>query len=115
VLALRRPGAGSDLPYAMARAGIIYIELHVYSVVETPDWHRRALLQPVDYVVATSSQIARGIARAGSPLTERVISIGPITTRELQRLGIKPLCTSHVSSLEGVAACLYRMAGKKRG
>jgi uroporphyrinogen-III synthase len=111
VLALRRPDAGQDLPRILAENSVLYGEVHVYNVLENPEWLTRVEREEFDIVVASSSQIAEKIANSTPRLRSMpIVSIGPTTTRTLETYKLKPLCTAHLSTLDGVADCLRRVA-----
>ncbi len=106
VLAVRRPGGSPELSYILAESNILYTEIHAYTVTQDPNWHNKIPLEKIDYIVATSRQIADAIASLPRNLLPPIVSIGEPTTKKLLSYGIKPACTSKISTLDGIATCL---------
>ncbi|MCE4625015.1 MAG: uroporphyrinogen-III synthase [Desulfurococcales archaeon] len=105
ILAVRRPRASPTLPDTLVGNGIVYAEIHVYRAEIDGAWKEKVsavLRGGVDYLVATSSEIARYMAM----LDGRIISIGPQTSKTLMGLGVEPACEARESTLQGIAECL---------
>jgi uroporphyrinogen III methyltransferase/synthase len=66
---------------------------------------------PYDWVVVTSRNGARELARRWTGELRRVAAIGPGTAEELRAYGIEPLLVPRVSTQEGLLAELPRPAG----
>ena len=78
------------------------------------------LQEPPDYLTFTSSSTASNLAQAlgKSSLKKlaarsRVASIGPVTTRTLRSLGLKPACQASRYDIDGLVNALVRHAGKR--
>ncbi|MCC9605220.1 uroporphyrinogen-III C-methyltransferase [Blastopirellula sp. JC732] len=112
---LPRASRGRDvLPKGLADAGGDVTEIVVYQsddctqlsadVVEA--WEER----PIDYVLVTSSAIARATVRLlGDRAKEtKFVSISPITSDALREVGVEPSVEATVYSMDGVLEALQR-------
>ncbi len=114
VLALRRPGTGPELADIITRWAT-YTELHVYRVEVDERWQSKVAGIQVDYIAATSRQIADYVAKTSWTSKPAIVSIGLLTTKRLEKHGIKPLCTANTYTLKGLALCLESLESEKTG
>ena len=114
VLALRRPGAGPELADIITRWAT-YTELHIYRVKLDEFWQYKVAGIHVDYVAVTSRQIGDYVAKMNWTSKPAIVSIGSLTTKRLEKHGIKPLCTANIYTLEGLAICLESLESEKTG
>ncbi len=107
VLALRSRRRTGELRERLERFGVRVRELEVYDL--EPRWVR---VDPWDFDVVCffSAMTARCFLRSvGTDLPEPVVSIGPVTSRELERAGLE-VVTARESSLRGVVRAAVRVA-----
>ena len=108
VVAARSPQANRVLGEVLASHGIAYGEVHVYTLREEPGWRERAGRARYDFLVLTSPRLAIAAIKAG--LQGPIVAIGPATAGTVKSAGLEPACVAGQSTLEGVAACLEKLA-----
>ncbi len=107
VLALRSRRRTDELRTRLARAGVEVDEVEVYDLKP-----RRVRVDPsrFDVVCFFSAVTARCfLERVGTELPEPVVSIGPVTSRELERAGLEVI-EAPEPSLRGVVEAAVRVA-----
>lgn len=113
-VALFRAENGSVvLPKALAEAGIDYEDIGLYET--WTDLRRQEelnrVVQEVDYVTVASSSAALALAAMLEPeqwehLTAKLISIGPSTTKTMEKLGLPVYADAVEYTAEGIAAVI---------
>ena len=113
-VALFRAENGSRvLTEALAEAGISYDDIGMYET--WTDLRRQEelnrVVQEVDYVTVASSSAAQALAAMLEPeqrenLTAKLISIGPSTTKTMQKLGLPVYADAVEYTAEGIAAVI---------
>ncbi|TWT32023.1 uroporphyrinogen-III C-methyltransferase [Blastopirellula retiformator] len=117
---LPRASRGRDvLPNGLTAAGGEVTEIVVYQSVDTVELSPELLEawdeQPIDYVLVTSSAIARATVRLlGERAKEtKFVTISPITSGALREVGAEPAVEASVYTMDGVLeALLQHVAGK---
>ena len=113
-VALFRAERGSVvLPQALAKAGIAYDDIGCY---ETWTDLRRAeelnrVIREVDYVTVASSSAAQALAamleqEVKVQMTAKLISIGPSTTKAMEKLGLPVYADAVEYTAEGIASLM---------
>ena len=113
-VALFRAENGSRvLTEALAEAGIAYDDIGLYETwtdLRRQEELNRAI-QEVDYVTVASSSAAQALAAMLEPeqrehLTAKLISIGPSTTKTMEKLGLPVYADAVEYTAEGIAAVI---------
>ena len=113
-VALFRAENGSVvLPKALDEAGIDYDDIGMYETwtdLRRQEELNRAI-QEVDYVTVASSSAAQALAAMLEPeqrekLTAKLISIGPSTTKTMEKLGLPVYADAVEYTAEGIAAVI---------
>jgi uroporphyrinogen-III C-methyltransferase len=107
VLMLRAREGNDTLPKGLEAAGISYSDIPLY---ETTIDHRRKFelnkeLKKTDYVVVASGSAANALYEMTDDrtlLNEKVVSIGPVTTKKLRELGINEKTTALKYNVDGI-------------
>lgn len=112
---LPRASRGRDvLPEGLKAAGAEVEEVVVYHSGDTAELPGEAQRQlesgPIDWVMITSSAIARSSERLlGETLrTAKVVSISPITSATLRELGIEPAAEATEYTMDGMVAAMLK-------
>ncbi|MCE5185891.1 MAG: uroporphyrinogen-III C-methyltransferase [Planctomycetaceae bacterium] len=118
ILLLRSQVAPKDIVRAFTNAGAQVTDASVYNVVARRQEAEsvNAICQDleagrIDYVIFTSDSTAcafinsvpQGLLRPGRP---QIVSIGPATTRSLERMGLAPDIEASVHTLDGILDAL---------
>ncbi len=113
VALFRAENGSAVLPKALEEAGIKYDDIGMYET--WIDLRRREelnrVIQEVDYVTVASSSAARALAAMLEPeqrekLTAKCISIGPSTTKTMEKLGLPVYADAVEYTAEGIAAVI---------
>lgn len=113
-VALFRAENGSQvLPQALSKAGIDYEDIGLYET--WTDLRRKEelnrMIREVDYVTVSSSSAAQALSRLldteqRESLSAKIISIGPYTTKTLEKLGLSVYADAIEYTAEGIAAVI---------
>ena len=107
VLLLRAKEASKELPDALEEAGISYNAVSLYHTVydERKAEELMRIIQFVDYITFASSSAVKAFMKMTNGVTDipgKCISIGPVTTKTAEKLGLKMDQTASVYSAEGI-------------
>jgi len=112
---LPRASRGRDvLPEGLKTAGAEVEEIVVYQSDDTAELSAEAQRQldagPIDWVMITSSAIARSSERLlGETLrSAKVVSISPITSQTLRELGIEPAAEATEYTMDGMVEAMLK-------
>lgn len=118
---LVRASRGRDvLPKGLIRQGADVTEVVAYesSDVETcsPEVERRLAGRGVDWVILTSSAIARAAANLmpDALRQSQIVSISPITSDTLRELGYEPVVEAKVYTMPGIIEAILEHVSAKR-
>ena len=113
VLLMRAKEGNATLPERLKEAEIPFTDLPLYET--WVDERRREELnraaQDADYIALTSGLGARalcGMLDQGEMMRAKVISIGPVTTKAAQELGLKVTAGAAEYTAEGIAAAILK-------
>jgi uroporphyrinogen III methyltransferase/synthase len=114
-LVVRAEEARDVLPGGLRARGAEVIELVLYRTVREPldDDARRAALDADFLTFASASAVRFFHEAAGSLQGPRLVSIGPVTTAELRRLGAEPDVEAAEHTPEGLVAALVAEASRR--
>ena len=110
-----RAKIGSDvLPKGLKSAGISFSDIPVYDTIID---HRKKFelnkdIENFDYVVAASASGAKALVEMiedKKMLSEKVVSIGPVTTKALVELGIENIITAKQYDVEGIIDAIKKL------
>ena len=107
VLMLRAKLGNDNLPRGLREAGIEFSDIPVYDTIID---YRRSFelnkeIKKFDYVVVASASAAKALCEMiedKSALLNRVVSIGPVTTKALREFGIEELITAKQYDVKGI-------------
>lgn len=107
VLLLRAKEASKELPDALEEAGISYNAVSLYHTVydERKAEELMRIIQFVDYITFASSSAVKAFMKMTNGVTDipgKCISIGPVTTKTAEKMGLKMDQTASVYSAEGI-------------
>lgn len=120
LLLLRASRGREALAESLLASGALVEQVVVYDSVDitAADPRVAALLErgEVDYVVVTSSAIARSLANLfGEHLRQpRLASISPVTTATLAELGYQPAVEARTYTMDGIVAAILADASEAR-
>lgn len=113
VVLFRAENGSQVLPKALAEAGINYEDIGLYEtwtdLRRTEELNR--MIREVDYVTVASSSAAQALSRMleaeqRENLGAKIISIGPYTTKTLEKLGLPVYADAVEYTAEGIAAVI---------
>ena len=107
VLMLRAKLGNDNLPNGLKKAGIEFSDIPIYDTIID---YRRSFelnkeIKKFDYVVVASASAAKALYEMiedKSALLNRVVSIGPVTTKALREFGIEELITAKQYDVKGI-------------
>lgn len=107
VLMLRAKLGNDNLPRGLREAGIEFSDIPVYDTIID---YRRSFelnkeIKKFDYVVVASASAVKALCEMiedKSALLNRVVSIGPVTTKALREFGIEELITAKQYDVKGI-------------
>lgn len=107
VLMLRANLGNDNLPNGLKTAGIEFRDISIYDTIID---YRRSFelnkeIKKFDYVVVASASAAKALYEMiedKSALLNRVVSIGPVTTKALREFGIEELITAKQYDVKGI-------------
>lgn len=111
VLMMRAKDGSPVLPMRLAEAGISYTDVPLYEtwVDERRGEELNRAARDVDYIVVASGSAVRALCRMlkdRETLDAKVISIGPSTTKEAEKLGLKLAAGAAEYTAKGIAAAI---------
>lgn len=120
VLFVKAEESSRELPKAMNQAGIQWEGAAIYRTV--PDKRRQEELlragKDVDYVVLTSGSGARAFAsmwKGTEDFHGKIVSIGPVTSKEAEKAGIHVDITAAVYTAEGIGEAILADSKRRNG
>ncbi len=118
VLLLRAKDGSSVLTEKLAEAGVDFTDVPVYEtwVDERRKEELNRAVREADYVVAASGSAVRalcGMVEEKEYLSGKVVSIGPSTTREAEKMGIAVRRTAAEYTSEGIVGAILADICKK--
>ncbi len=118
VLFVKAEESSRAIPEALEAAGIAWDAASIYKTV--PDLRRKEELErlgkEMDYVILTSGSGARAFAAMAGNTSDykgKIVSIGPVTTREAKKAGIPVDITAAVYTAEGIVDSILSDVKKK--
>ena len=107
ILLLRAKEASKELPDALSEAGIPYKAVALYHTVydERKAEELKRIIQFVDYITFASSNAVKAFMKMvgdASLIAGKCISIGPVTTKTADKLGLPVYKTATVYTAEGI-------------
>ena len=115
---LVRASRGRDvLPEGLQAAGASVRQVVAYTSADLPEARpeirRRIAAGAIDWIVVTSSSIARNLVRLfGADLRQaKLASISPVTSATLQELGFRPAVEARQFTLRGLIAAILQAEG----
>ena len=107
VLMLRAKLGNDNLPNGLKTAGIEFSDIPIYDTIID---YRRSFelnkeIKKFDYVVVASASATKALCEMiedKSALLNRVVSIGPVTTKALREFGIEELITAKQYDVKGI-------------
>ena len=118
VLFVRAKESSRDLPRALNQAGIAWDGAAVYQTVtdQRREDELRRLGKDMDYIVLSSGSGARAFASMWKPegFHGKIVSIGPVTTKEAEKAGIRVDITAAVFTAEGIAEAVLADVRKEK-
>ena len=114
VLMLRAKLGNDNLPYGLKKAGIEFSDIPIYDTIID---YRRSFelnkeIKKFDYVVVASASAAKALYEMiedKSALLNRVVSIGPVTTKALREFGIEELITAKQYDVKGIVDAIKKL------
>ena len=114
VLMLRAKLGNDNLPNGLKNAGIEFSDIPIYDTIID---HRRSFelnkeIKKFDYVVVASASAAKALYEMiddKSALLNRVVSIGPVTTKALREFGIEELITAKQYDVKGIVDAIKKL------
>ena len=114
VLMLRAKLGNDNLPYGLKKAGIEFSDIPIYDTIID---YRRSFelnkeIKKFDYVVVASASAAKALCEMiedKSALLNRVVSIGPVTTKALREFGIEELITAKQYDVKGIVDAIKKL------
>ena len=114
VLMLRAKLGNDNLPNGLKKAGIEFSDIPIYDTIID---HRRSFelnkeIKKFDYVVVASASAAKALYEMiedKSALLNRVVSIGPVTTKALREFGIEELITAKQYDVKGIVDAIKKL------
>ena len=114
ILMLRAKLGNDNLPRGLREAGIEFSDIPIYDT--TIDYRRSFELnkeiKKFDYVVVASASAAKALCEMiedRSALLNRVVSIGPVTTKALREFGIEELITAKQYDVKGIVDAIKKL------
>ncbi len=119
ILFVRAKESSRDLPKALNQAGIAWDSAAVYQTVtdQRREDELRRLGKDMDYIVLSSGSGARAFASMWKPengFHGKIVSIGPVTTKEAEKAGIRVDITAAVYTAEGIAEAVLADVRKEK-
>ena len=114
VLMLRAKLGNDNLPNGLKKAGIEFSDIPIYDTIID---YRRSFelnkeIKKFDYVVVASASAAKALCEMiedKSALLNRVVSIGPVTTKALREFGIEELITAKQYDVKGIVDAIKKL------
>lgn len=114
VLMLRAKLGNDNLPRGLREVGIEFSDIPVYDTIID---YRRSFelnkeIKKFDYVVVASASAAKALGEMiedKSALLNRVVSIGPVTTKALREFGIEELITAKQYDVKGIVDAIKKL------
>ncbi len=114
VLMLRAKLGNDNLPNGLKKAGIEFSDIPIYDTIID---YRRSFelnkeIKKFDYVVVASASAAKALYEMiddKSALLNRVVSIGPVTTKALREFGIEELITAKQYDVKGIVDAIKKL------
>ena len=114
VLMLRAKLGNDNLPNGLKKAGIEFSDIPIYDTIID---YRRSFelnkeIKKFDYVVVASASAAKALSEMiedKSALLNRVVSIGPVTTKALREFGIEELITAKQYDVKGIVDAIKKL------
>ena len=114
VLMLRANLGNDNLPNGLKTAGIEFRDISIYDTIID---YRRSFelnkeIKKFDYVVVASASAAKALSEMiedKSALLNRVVSIGPVTTKALREFGIEELITAKQYDVKGIVDAIKKL------
>ena len=114
VLMLRAKLGNDNLPNGLKKAGIEFSDIPIYDTIID---YRRSFelnkeIKKFDYVVVASASAANALCKMiedKSALLNRVVSIGPVTTKALREFGIEELITAKQYDVKGIVDAIKKL------
>ena len=114
VLMLRAKLGNDNLPRGLREAGIEFSDIPIYDTIID---YRRSFelnkeIKKFDYVVVASASAAKALCEMiedKSALLNRVVSIGPVTTKALREFGIEELITAKQYDVKGIVDAIKKL------
>ena len=114
VLMLRAKLGNDNLPNGLKKAGIEFSDIPIYDTIID---YRRSFelnkeIKKFDYVVVASASAAKALSEMiedKSALLNRVVSIGPVTTKVLREFGIEELITAKQYDVKGIVDAIKKL------
>ena len=114
VLMLRANLGNDNLPNGLKTAGIEFRDISIYDTIID---YRRSFelnkeIKKFDYVVVASASAAKALYEMiedKSALLNRVVSIGPVTTKALREFGIEELITAKQYDVKGIVDAIKKL------
>jgi len=114
VLMLRAKLGNDNLPNGLKKAGIEFSDIPIYDTIID---YRRSFelnkeIKKFDYVVVASASATKALCEMiedKSALLNRVVSIGPVTTKALREFGIEELITAKQYDVKGIVDAIKKL------
>ena len=114
VLMLRASLGNDNLPNGLKTAGIKFRDIPIYDTIID---YRRSFevnkeIKKFDYVVVASASAAKALCEMiedKSALLNRVVSIGPVTTKALREFGIEEFITAKQYDVKGIVDAIKKL------
>ena len=114
VLMLRANLGNDNLPNGLKTAGIEFRDISIYDTIID---YRRSFelnkeIKKFDYVVVASASAAKALYEMiedKSALLNRVVSIGPVTTKALREFGIEEFITAKQYDVKGIVDAIKKL------
>ncbi|RCS41563.1 uroporphyrinogen-III C-methyltransferase [Bremerella cremea] len=119
VLLIRASRGRDVLPKGLAAAGAHVTEVIAYQSDDVtqpaPEVERRLSGRGVDWIIVTSSAIARATAQLMPQAMQRskLVSISPITSDTLRELGYEPTVEAKVFTMDGIVEAILAYVAEK--